>query len=64
MNWLAQFMACDETGGAKSDILTHDKTEMAKCEKVSWILICDETDGTEHSRSADILIYNEMEVAQ
>jgi len=37
MNWLAQIIACDEKGGAKSDILTHDKTEMAKCEKVSWI---------------------------
>ena len=60
MNWLAQIMAYDETGGAKSDILTHDKTEMVKCEKVSWILIYDETEGTECGRSADILIYEEM----
>jgi hypothetical protein len=57
-------MAFDETGGAKLDILPHDKTEMAKCEKVSWTLIYDETEGTECGRSADILIYNEMEVAQ
>jgi len=57
-------MACGETGGAKSDILTNDKTEMAKCEKVSWILIYDETEGTECVRSADILIYDKMEVAQ
>jgi hypothetical protein len=57
-------MVWDETGGAKSDILTHDKTEMAKCEKVSRILIYDETEGIECCRSADILTYNEMEVAQ
>lgn len=35
MNWLAKIMACDETGGAKTDILTHDRAEMAKCEKIA-----------------------------
>jgi hypothetical protein len=50
MNWLPQIMAGDGTGGKKSDILTQDKTEMAKCEKISWILIYDEKEGTECGR--------------
>ena len=35
MKRLAKIMAHDETGGAKTDILTHDRTEMAKCEKTA-----------------------------